>query len=153
VPTQIGCQIPGALVTPARFLREALKHHQLNIVVELIANDRWPDGRNLSNLMADIINTSGHGIWKPAGQQLIQNDTERIDIRPYIDQIRATFRLLRAGPWQRADELSGDGHCGGGRAGLLRELGQTKIEHMRLAIRIDANIAGLQVAMNDSAEM
>src|SRR5436190_21907845 len=89
-------------------------------------------------------------VGKAAGEQLIDNHAERINIAARIKFQRVSNNLLGTHVSERADELSD--------VGLHRRLGITirracdaKVENLRLAGFIHENVAGFEVPMNQAA--
>ena len=103
----------------------------------------------------------GGGIERPpAGEQLVQEDGERIDVGG--DGHRRARQLLRSGVVGSGDarafdrELGEPGSGGGGRIGVgglvgLEELGDSEVEELDRALGGHQDVRGLEVAMDDQA--
>ncbi len=91
----------------------------------------------------------------PAGEQLVQHDAERIDIRRRRDRFAENLFRRRVGGSERPQAESGE--LGAGRARLARnfglpiaeELGNAEVEQLHFAARGDQDVRGLEVAMHD----
>jgi hypothetical protein len=78
-------------------------------------------------------------------QALVQRDAQRVDVRAPVDLVGARLDLLGGGVLRRAPELS-EGREG---ARFLGE-GQPEIEQQRAAVRRDAHVRRLHVAVDDA---
>ncbi len=82
------------------------------------------------------------------GQQLEENDAQRIDIRSPVEPGRVGGDLLRAHVAQGAKQLAGLGSARGRQQVGGGDVGNAEIEHLGLAGFIDQDVAGLEVAMD-----
>ena len=86
-----------------------------------------------------------------AGEQLVQHDAERIDVRARVDIERRELRLLRAHVLRRADQVT-DHRVRAARLLVERHgLGDAEVDHLgaRPAVDLrDQQVAGLEVAMD-----
>ena len=80
--------------------------------------------------------------------QFVERDAQRVDVRPRIDQVRLARHLLRT------HVADGPQHVAGGReAGVGIEAGQSEVGDPKLALLVQHQVRGLDVAMDDSALM
>ena len=77
------------------------------------------------------------------GEQLVQCRTQRIDISPVIHHPGAGQGLFGAGIAQCAQNLTGAGE-----AGILADAGKAKISHPQIAMPIEQQVGGLDVAVD-----
>ncbi len=68
--------------------------------------------------------------WQCAGEQLVEQDTQRIDVRPSIYILSCQRSLLRAHILRRADQFTLLSEQGSLRQGLSDGLGYPKINHL-----------------------
>ena len=84
-----------------------------------------------------------------ARQQFIEDRAETIDIHGGRQLLRLATRLLRRHVTGRAEHR----HRARERAVLLHQPGQPEVRQMRLALRIEQHVPGLDVPMKDAALM
>ena len=83
-----------------------------------------------------------------AGNELVQDDAERVDIRADVDVLEPSVGLLRRHVERRPDRCARDrAHPRRRRRDALR---QSEVEQLRLSVRRHQDVPGLQVAMNDA---
>ncbi len=81
--------------------------------------------------------------WPHAGQCLVEDDAERVDIRPRRDGLARD--LLRAGVLGRPQDRPR-----GRRPGVGRGAGDPEVGHACLAVVVDQDVRGLDVAVHDA---
>ena len=79
-----------------------------------------------------------------AGQELVENDPEAVDVAPGVDPVRLAARLLGRHVGRRAQHLAVLGHDG--LVGLA--LGQAEVHQVGLAFGIEQDVGGLDVAVD-----
>jgi hypothetical protein len=90
---------------------------------------------------------------KTAGEQPEQDHTKRVDVGARVDRFRSGQHLFGAHVRERPQELSGlrfHGRHQHLRADRARD---AEVEHLRLTVGGDEDVARLEVAMNDAALM
>ena len=91
-----------------------------------------------------------------AAEHLVQNGTERVDIRPHVGvaPVEPLWRQVMEGPWD--DPLRGDADRLGGelresRARRAPHRGQAEVQQLGAARPGDEDVGGLQIAVNNAA--
>ncbi len=85
-----------------------------------------------------------------AGEQLVQEDTQGIDVGARVDGRRIAARLLGAHVRERPDELA-DASAARRRASIgIARVRDAEVEHLGLAEGIDEDVVGLEIAMHDA---
>ena len=94
---------------------------------------------------------------RPSGQHLEQDDSERPDVGPLVDRLAA--RLLGSHVGRRAEQDARLGVVLSDRRGerraardalALPRLGEPEVEHLDRAVGPDADVGGLEVAVDDA---
>ena len=138
---QVGHQLVSRVVAFGLLFLQALQTDRLQVLIDYRVD---LGGRNwllANNLFERVHDTGGQERW-PAGQQMVQRRTQRVDIGQ-----RACFVALglfgrhEAG---RAQDLAGSGQS----AVVISVFGQTEVGDFRLARRIDQHVGRFQVAMH-----
>jgi hypothetical protein len=92
--------------------------------------------------------------YEAAGQHLVQHAPERPDVRAFVDGV--TARLFRAHIGRRTDDPAGlecrAGDCrhrAAVRRAARKYLCHAEVEHLDVAVVIELDVGGLQIAVND----
>ena len=81
-----------------------------------------------------------------AGEHFVEHDAQAVDVAAGIDLVRRAASLLGRHVGRRAEHAAVGGHRL--LAGLL--LGQAKVHQVRMLPRVEDDVRGLDVAMNDA---
>ena len=91
---------------------------------------------------------AGHRIRVCPGEHLIEHHTQGVDIRPRVDQVRVASGLLRAHVGQRPHDLAGNRDQRV--LAIGNRLGQAEIQDAQVTFGIHQQVAGLEIAVDDS---
>ena len=120
----------------------------IDLVIQVAGDGARANRLYPAYVVEQFADATGHVVRESTGQDLIEDNTQRIHIGAYIDAWRR-LQLLGAGPRQRAHELAGHAH--GAHRRIIRinnGFCQAEIADMRPAGGVDQDIAGLQVTMD-----
>ena len=149
IPSYVGGEFAGARITTGLVLLQALAGDDADVLSECLVDGRdrcrilLPDDRG--DLGQDPLLELVGGL---AGEQLIEDDAEGIDIAAHVDGEGIGVELLRAHVLVSADESADVGlHA---RQGYVRvgRLGDTEVDHLWLASSVDEDVAWLQIAVD-----
>ena len=141
---QVGAQVVGALVAHVRVLLQALQHDPLEPGVDvgvLFARQ----GRILLDVLAAELEPVAASERSVASRHLVERDAQRIDIGAMIDALAPGLlgrHVLRC--------ANVDGGPGRGRV-AVGGLGYSEIGDDGVAVAIEEDVVGLQVAVDDPA--
>ena len=104
----------------------------------------WRGGRGSSSItcMISIRRLPRNGPL--AGEQLVEHDARAVNVGPDVDPVRLAARLLGRHVGRRAQHLPVLGHDGF----LGLALGQAEVHQVRLALGIEQDVGGLDVAVD-----
>jgi hypothetical protein len=87
-----------------------------------------------------------------AGDEFVEDDPEGIDVGPGVDRRRALAvdELLRGHEVECADELPRPRNPRLGRQVILHAAGDAEVDHLRMAVVADQDVARLEIAMDNS---
>ena len=151
VEAKVGGELGGARVAPAPFLLEAFGDDRANLPVDVAIPARQRlRGRGADELGDFEARQVGDRVGQAAGEQLLENDAEGVDIGADIDGGGSVFDLLRAHVHEGARDVTGFGvkRARHGRAVLLAT--GVEIDHLRVAFGIDEDVSRLDVAVQDA---
>ena len=89
------------------------------------------------------------GVRVSASQCLVEDDAERVDVRPRVHLVGVPAGLLGGHVGVRPVDAAGDGDHRFG--GLGQRLGQAEVEHAGVAVHVHEDVARLEVAVDDAA--
>ena len=140
----------GALVAAVGVFVEALEEDGLELVVEVGSEGAWAAGRGAGDVLEGGAHAAADLVGHLAGEELVEHDAEGVDIGSDIDVSGASLGLLGAGPGERADEVAAGAE---GERGVSRGPGESEVEDPGVAVGVDADVAGLEVPVDDAAEV
>ncbi len=160
---QIAPQRVRGLVAPLRVFGQTPQDDRLDVVIDPAGARAIRDALRAEARRLGVLDALEHlrhrslcAVREAPGEHLVENHTERVHVRAQVDPPRITGRLLGAGPGQRTQKLSGLGHREGGirsAAAFQFDFGQAEVQDARLALLVHADVAGLEIAVGDSAQM
>ena len=149
VPLDVLPQSIRRLIATLAFLGKGLEHDGVHLVADARAVRGRPDRLHFGDVADDVRQGAGNRIGQIAREHLEKDDAQRVYVTARVHLVGIALDLLRRCVGHGAHELAGlRGHDSVGRP-LSQCLGQTEIQHARLAVGIDEDVAGLEVAMND----
>ena len=158
VAFDVAGEFTGGLVAAFFVFRETLEDDGFDLVVDLAADGAWACGLGAQDVVEHVAHGADDFVGESAGEHLVEDDTQGIHIRAYVDVAGQAHGLLGAGPGQAADELPGDGHEARGVVFVFGDIGhgdfgQAEIDHDGLTRGIDADVAGLEVSVDHALEV
>jgi hypothetical protein len=145
----IGGEFCGRRIPIRGLFGEACRRDRFEARTEAAVTDPKPPRRRLPHDPGGLgQRTACHIVGKRAGEKLVEDHPERIDIRARVDH--AAIALFRARVLPRAHE-----HTGLSEAPFLifGQPGHAEVDHLRLACGIDENVGGLQIPVHDASRM
>ena len=154
IPPQIGLQFACARVPLVTILLQTLGNHRSEIAPQ-------PRIHRGERFRLDILHDPGHlvdrtlrdVIRQHAGEQFVEHHTECIDIGSNIEIVRRPIELLGCHVRECAHELADVGMHRGQRSVAGSAPRHTEINDLRLACRIDEDVARFQIPMDDTLLM
>ena len=101
------------------------------------------DGSSSRIVCIASCNVPAEGVRQPAGQQLVQDDAERVDVAARIELERVGEHLLRAHVGERADELP-DVRLKRRLRVAVGDARDAEVEDLRLPGFVDQDVAGFR---------
>jgi len=142
---EVGGELAGGGVALVAFLGERAAEDRGEVGVDALRHARL----DLGDRAHDVGQRAVGGMRQRARHQLEEHDAERVDVAAHVDRVGGAAQLLGRRVSERADEPARPRDRRGGGAGV-DALGQPEVEDARLARRIDADVPGLQVAVDDA---
>ena len=143
-PAEVLGQVLGRGVAPAGRFLEALQTDRLGGPRQSRLEPRRRDRVAVTDLHERL-----HGRRRPerrpAGQELVEDGPQSVDVGRRADQPRVSLGLLRGHVAGRAEDRVGPGD----RLSGVEHLGQTEVGHLGQQTRVEQDVGRLQVAMND----
>jgi hypothetical protein len=130
--------------------RQRGKHHSLDGRDDVRSQNRRGSEGSVQDMGGKIV---GRRTIKrqPAGQELVEYRSKRIDIDSLVDCSAA--QLLRSHVFGRPHDFPGLGGSDTRRRGGAHLAGYAKVGKLWMSLRIQEHIARLDISMNDSAAM
>ena len=91
-----------------------------------------------------------HVVRQLVAEELVENDAQGVDVAARVNVVRIGLALLWAHVLQGPDELTDIGLQGRDRHVRVRGSSHAEVDDLGIALRVDQDVAGLQVAMNDA---
>ncbi len=135
-----------ALVAPVGLFLESLGEDRREVGVHV---------ERLRRLLADVADRlhdrhAPRRIRELPGEELVEDDAERVDVGPEVDVAAVAARLLRAHVRERPLDRADLGHHRGRRHVRVRDAREAEVEDLRARVR-DDDVRGLQVAVDHAA--
>ena len=159
VVVDIADELRGGLVAAVAVFLEALEDDALDVFADGFAELAGRGGGGGADVLQHLAHVADDLVGEAAGQDLVEDDAKGIDVGADVDHFAAALGLLGAGPGHRAEELAGDGHELEGfavrpaRGFAASDFREAKVEDVRVALAIDDDVAGLEVAVDDALEV
>jgi hypothetical protein len=150
-PADVLGQRPGRAVAPVGLLLQALQADGLHVVGHLGAALAGR-GRVALHVGAQDLHGVVVGEGRRAGQQLVEDAAQGVDVGPAVELAVLAGGLLRGHVLGRAHghAAAGERARAGAVLGLVHDLGQAEVGDPGLAVGRDHDVPGLEVAVDDA---
>ena len=145
---QVIRQFSGCRVPPPRLLFQAFQTDHFQVARDLAVEPRRGLGRFLPHGLQGVDNAVAFE-RRLACQQRIEDRTQAVDIGRRRDRAAAAQRLLRGHVGRGSHDRAGLGQLDA----LVEPLGQAEIRDVRLALLVQQDVRGFEVAVQDSPHM
>jgi hypothetical protein len=148
VAPQVAGQLGGGGVAPVALLGQRLPHDRVHVPAEGAVERAQRHGLRFRHGPDGVGQAAAHVVGEPAGQELVKDHAQRVDVAADVEVGRVGRHLLRAHVGERAHDLAGGGLQGGlpVRVGGARH---AEVQDLGLARRVDQDVRRLQVPVDD----
>ena len=141
---QVVGQLAGGRVAAGRRLGHRLQADRLQVARDLVVEPARRPRLVLQHLQQEHAAVAAE---RPlAGEQLVEDDAEAVDVAAGVDRVRLAAGLLGRHVGRRAEHLAVGRH----RRVVGVALGQAEVHEVRLAVGVEQDVRRLDVAVDDA---